>query len=161
MVPDGRDDTVVTRAGGMMAVIRVEWPDLDTMSPEQMVGHGDQLLLVASRLGDGWTIYFDLWRWPAPRLPPAVRLRRLPRGGGRGRSMRRRFEPDPDGPAAATRARAFRNTTFVALHYLPPAGTTLRARLYEEEMRTGDGPLMQRFRHGFATFTGELGRRRA
>ena len=156
VVPDGRADTVVTRAGGMMAVIRVEWPDLDTMSPEQMVGHGGQLLLATSRLGDGFTIYYDLWRWPARAyLPPSDFGGCLAAAAADG-SMRRRFEPDPDGPAAATRARAFRNTTFVALHYLPPAGTTLRARLYEEEMRTGDGPLMQRFRHGFATFTGEL-----
>ena len=64
------------------------------------------------------------WRWPARGLPPAVRLRRLPRGGVRvDEQPAARFEPDPAAvPPAATRARAFRNTTFVGLHYLPPAG---------------------------------------
>ena len=159
VVPDGRADTVITRAGGMMAVIRVEWPDLDTMSPEQMVGHGDQLLGVASRLGDGWTIYFDLWRWPARAyLPPsgfggclaaaaadAASARALRAGPGRARRG--------DARQGVPRTRPSSGCTTCRR-----PGTTLRARLYEEEMRTGDGPLLQRFRHGFATFAGELRR---
>ena len=157
VVPDGRDETVITRAGGMLAVVKVVWPDLDTLSPARMVGHVDQLLGVASRFGDGWTLYFDLWRWPAPAYLPPSGFGGCEAAVLVDEDRRGRFEPDPAAVAAgAARAKAFRNTTFLGLHYLPPAGTALRARLYEEEMREGDGRLLQRFRHGLDAGLGEL-----
>src|SRR5690349_4944739 len=94
-VPDGRREILVTRAGGMMAVLRVEFPDLDTMSPEQMVSHVDHMTGVASRLGDGWTVYLDLWRWPTRAYLPPSGFGGCAASVRVDAAMRARFEPDP------------------------------------------------------------------
>ena len=62
---DGRE-TILTAAGGLLRVVRIEPPDFETASPEELVAHHARIGAAPARFGNGWSFWFDQWRTAAP-----------------------------------------------------------------------------------------------
>ena len=144
---DPRRNAVVTRSGGILRVARVVPPDLESAGPHDLVRYNLRLAAAVSRLGDGWSVWWDQHRIPAPGYLPesdfggclAARLVH--------ESQRRQF-------TEAGRP-VFANEVFVALHYVPPK-VDVRRFLWERNRKAASG-ILDDFEADTATFLEEIG----
>ena len=119
---DEARETILTAAGGLLRVARIEPPDFETASPEELVAHHARIA-AAARFGNGWSFWFDQWRAAASGYLEPCRF-----GGCRAAQLidesRRRHFTDTARPV-------FRNTAFLAVHYLPQRRDALTAWLLD------------------------------
>lgn len=120
---DGEREVILTSAGGLLRVARIDAPDLETASPEALVAHHARLAEAFARLGTGWSLWIDQWRTFAPGYLPESDF-----GGCRAAQLvdasRRRQFTDKARPV-------FSNATFIALHYVPQPRDAVLAYLLE------------------------------
>lgn len=122
---DGRQEVILTNAGGLLCVARLDLPDLETASSEALVAHHARLAEAFARLGTGWSVWLDQWRCYAPIYLPESDFGGCCAAQIVDASRRRQF---------TDRARpVFQNTAFLALHYVPQQRDALLAILLERE----------------------------
>ena len=120
---DDARETILTAAGGLLRVVKIEPPDFETASPEELVAHHARIGAGPARFGNGWSFWFDQWRTAAPGY-----LEPCPFGGCLAAQLvdesRRRHFTDTARPV-------FRNSAFLAVHYLPQRRDALAAWLMD------------------------------
>lgn len=120
---DDAHETILTAAGGLLRVVKIEPPDFETASPEELVAHHARIGAGLARFGNGWSFWLDQWRAPAPGY-----LEPCSFGGSLAAQLidasRQRHFTDTARPV-------FRNSAFLAVHYLPQRRDALAAWLMD------------------------------
>lgn len=102
---------VLTAAGGVLRVARLDLPDFESASAETLVAHHGRLARIFERLGDGWSVWIDQWRFKAPGYMPPCDF-----GGV---DAARRIDESRRAQFTDLARPVFQNSAFVAIHYQP------------------------------------------
>ena len=120
---DDAREAILTAAGGLLRVVKIEPPDFETASPEELVAHHVRIGAGPARFGNGWSFWFDQWRTAASGY-----LEPCSFGGCLAAQLvdqsRQRHFTDTARPV-------FRNSAFLAVHYLPQRRDALAAWLMD------------------------------
>jgi type IV secretion system protein VirB4 len=120
-----RADVIATKAPGLLRVVRLELPDLETASHEALLAYHEQLEDALSRLGTGWSMWLDQWRRSAPGYLPENDFAGCHAAQKVDAQRRRHFE----GKGAV-----FLNHAFMALHYVPQQRDAVLGFLLEKNI---------------------------
>jgi type IV secretion system protein VirB4 len=137
---------VFTATGGLMAVVEVVPPDLETASAEESVSHHAAITAALTQLGNGWSVWIDQWRrQDRGYLPPSDF------GGNHAacltdRARRSDFE--------AGRA-VYSNRLYVAVHWVPQGRDATLAYLQDKSPRDRQ-VILDTFRDGADQLFSEL-----
>lgn len=116
-------EVILTDAGGLLRIARLDAPDMESASTDALITHHDRLVQLFARLGFGVSVYLDHWRLPHEGgLPPSDF------GGIKAAQLidasRRRQFMDRQRPV-------FSGDTFCGIHYVPPIRDKLLGLLRE------------------------------
>jgi type IV secretory pathway VirB4 component len=145
------DQTIVTRTGsggGLMKVAHLVPRDLETAGPLAKDVYHHQLAELLGRLGGGWTLWIDQWRWRQPGYLPRCDFGACLAAQVMDEERRSRF--------ASAEARVFDNAVFLTMHYnADRADRLFEYLLGKEKVGTTQG-LIDRFDEACKEFLAEL-----
>lgn len=145
------EQTIVTRTGeggGMMKVVALTPRDLETAGPLAKDVYHHQLAELTGRLGGGWTIWTDQWRWRSPHYLPTCDFGGCEAAQIVDAERRHRF--------ADAEARVFDNSVFMTLMYnADRADRLFEYLLGKERVGTTQG-LIDRYQETIKEYLNEL-----
>lgn len=145
--------TVATNVddGGLMMVAHLVPLDLETSGPLARDIYHDKLAELFGRIGRGYTLWLDQWRWRSPGY--------LPECGFGGCIAAQRVDAERRYRFAHSLAKVFANDVYLTIHYKADRGDRLFQYLLGREQRSGASKrqaVIDRFHESCQEFLSEL-----